>query len=291
MKYYAYVKNKKDQPIINCYVEAKNIELEKRIDYSIGFGEEDEDTFIKKNVIEELKNGDVLILPRMSNTLGNSILDILKYIELLTGGNEITLHFIEERLILEAGNESLHIFIKILLKADKIFKEIRTTKARETRKKNNTSLGRPGGKKAISIFDKHKRKIMKLHKQQVPKIKILGAIKSDELDTSRIQKATPQALGKYIKRVSHKQLLQDTKEQIEKILKEGIKAESISTHMTKEQENYAVSNIDSENKILNEEQVLQIANSSAMKNKKGTRRRGLVIVKKERPNIESSEEL
>lgn len=272
MKYYAYVKNKKDLPIIDNYVKVKNIELEKRIDYSIDFGEEDEETFIRKNVIEGLKNGDVLILPRMSNTLGNSILDILKYIELFRR-HEITLHFIEERLILEAGNKSLHLFIKTLLKADKIFKEIRTTKARETRKKNNTSLGRPGGKKAISIFDKHKKKIMKLHKQQVPIIKILEAIKSDELDTSRIQKATPQALGKYIKRVSHKQLLQDTKQQIEKILKEGITTapEYLSTDIAKESTN--------------------TNNKHQRLSKPVTKRRGIVLVEKNRPNIESSEEL
>ena len=57
--------------------------------------------------------------------------------------------------------------------------------------------GRKAGKKTKSVFDKHKRKILKELKLEIPKVKILENLK--QIDIS-LEKITIQALTAYIKR-------------------------------------------------------------------------------------------
>ncbi len=216
MKCYTYLKEKKDELTIRNYVEEHNIKVDEEKKYYLGFEEESEkkrEADIEKDVFPVLIKGDVLIVPEL-NTLGNSTLVILNRLEMLKT-KEITLHLIKEALVLEAENESLYSLISALLDCDKKFKKKRILEAKATREKNGNKVGRPSGKKTKSMFDTHKRKIMSLHKRDVPKTKILLEIKKDDLG---LEKATSQALGKYIKRLEPEQLLKIINRKANKLL-------------------------------------------------------------------------
>ena len=122
--------------------------------------------------------------------LGSSTFCILKMIKELKD-KSITLNVIKNNLTLHLKNNLLFQVLESLLQLeiDKIKK--RTDTARQTRNKNNTRLGRKKGQAVKSKYDKHKKRILYLHKQGVPNTKIV----------EDINLGTPQSLGKYIKQV------------------------------------------------------------------------------------------
>ena len=102
-------------------------------------------------------------------------------------------------MIFPLDDEVLFEIVIALIKVEKKVKEKRMSSAKETRDNNGTKIGRKSGKKTKSMFDKHKKKIIKLNESKVPKTEILKELKSDD---DILKNATSQALGQYIKRIN-----------------------------------------------------------------------------------------
>jgi len=146
----------------------------------------------KKFIDESFNN-----LPNNSNifidkigSIGHSLFYILKRIKACKDKN-ITLHIVDQNLSLHLQNNMLFGVLESLYQFESSRIEHRTSVARDTREKKNIKLGRKKGSTGKSKYDKHKRRILFLHKQGVPNTRIV----------KDIDMGTPQSLGKYIKQV------------------------------------------------------------------------------------------
>lgn len=118
-------------------------------------------------------------------SLGNSLYSILKNsIELNQKGVRI---FLADRFNYFCAESNL----RNLLEFEKRRLSRSAGSAKATRERKNSRLGRRKGARVKSIFDKHKSRIKKLHNIGLSKTKII----------EKIGEGTPQALGKYIKRL------------------------------------------------------------------------------------------
>lgn len=118
-------------------------------------------------------------------SLGSSLYSILKNsIELNQKGVRI---FLADKIVFFDAINNLH----NLLEFEKRRLSRSAGSAKATRERKNSRLGRRKGARVKSIFDKHKSRIKKLHNIGLSKTKII----------EKIGEGTPQALGKYIKRL------------------------------------------------------------------------------------------
>ncbi len=162
------------------------------------------DNYIEKT-IDDLSHGDRLIVQELK-TLGNSNNKILKKINRALV-KHISIFSVNEDLLISHENQTLYSMISALLNASELSKNKRLIDAKKTRKKNGTKLGRAGGKKTKSMFDKHKKKIKKLSRQGLSKVRILDEIKKDD---PKLKHTSPQALGQYMKRIEEKKTLRSS---------------------------------------------------------------------------------
>ncbi len=147
-------------------------------------------------IINKLPKGDRLIVAEL-RILGNSSFKTLKRIN-SAYLKDISIYSVKENLLFDSKNQALGSMVVALLDIEESLKDRRLETAKSTRQKNKTKLGRKSGGKTKSMFDKHKRKILKLHSQGVTKRRILVEIKKDD---QAIENTSPQALGQYIKKI------------------------------------------------------------------------------------------
>lgn len=168
--------------------------------------------------IEEMKKITINKIIKISNPndnlivydltmFGNTTYTILNNIlKLLQKG--LNIHFVRKSLILEHHKDfNINILNEILKIEEKNTKK-RIFSAMETCENKGKSLGRQKGAKIKSIFDKHKKTIIKLAKLKVPKTVIC----------KEIGLGTPQGLDKYIKK-----LIQIKKEKEQLLQKKELK--------------------------------------------------------------------
>ena len=87
--------------------------------------------------------------------------------------------------------------VQSLLSIESYLKGKKITASKITHQKNKTRPGRKSNKLQKSMFDKHKRKIMSLHKKGVQKTKILDVIKQGN---PKLKGTSVQALSQFIKK-------------------------------------------------------------------------------------------
>lgn len=208
MKYYGYIKHTDTKYIeeiksdIESYVQSTD-ENNSIIEFLTN---KEDDTPIKSenhiyNIIDKsLHVGDSLIIVNLLD-LGNSLLSILRTLEKANIKN-VSIYSITEKIHIYSNDVMLHKIITEFLNIDFFIKKEKLISSAKTRKKNGTKLGRKSGKKTKSMFDKHKKKILKLNNLGMPKIKILNEIKKNDIE---LKNTSPQALGQYIKKVKLKE--------------------------------------------------------------------------------------
>ncbi len=175
--------NLKDKILVQEYALKNKIKLNEVITES-GINNETID-----NYINQLPDNVLIFLENIA-ILGNSTFHILKRIKVLKEKN-ITIHIINKDLNLHLGNNILFKVLDTLLEFEISKVKHRTDTAKNTRDKKNIQLGRKKGQTSKSKYDKHKKRILHLHKQGVPNTKII----------EDIGLGTPQSLGKYIKQI------------------------------------------------------------------------------------------
>jgi len=205
MAHYAYIKMSNDadameyqKDLIDTYIKNEKIKLSKI--YKCNSVNQNKIHKYLEQTIDELDSRNDLIVSGLG-AFGKSIYKVLQQITRIKEKG-IILHLVNESLIFPLDDEVLFKIVIALIKVEKKAKEKRMSAAKETRDNNGTKIGRKGGKKTKSMFDKHKKKIIKLNEFKVPKIEILKEIKSDD---DILKNATPQALGQYIKRINKDQ--------------------------------------------------------------------------------------
>lgn len=180
MKKHVYIKaiNKDSKKIINYFFGTNNSEIE----------------YIKS--LKNLNLEDIIFIDELSS-LGNTMYQIIGNImEIINKG--ITIQIIKEELFFHKRSKSLLFSeLELIAKIEKERIETRLEKAKKTMTDKSKNQGRKAGKKTKSVFDKHKRKILKELKLEIPKVKILENLK--QIDIS-LEKITIQALTSYIKR-------------------------------------------------------------------------------------------
>ena len=180
MKKYVYIKaiNKDSKKIINNFFGTNNSEIE----------------YIKS--LKNLNLKGMIFIDELSS-LGNTMYQIIGNIMEIIN-KEITIHIIKEKLSFQGKNKSLSFSeLELIAKIEKEKIETRLKKAKKTMNDKSKNQGRKAGKKTKSVFDKHKRKILKELKLEIPKVRILENLK--QIDIS-LEKITIQALTAYIKR-------------------------------------------------------------------------------------------
>lgn len=126
---------------------------------------------------------DLTMLGSTTYTILNNILKLLQ--------KGLNIHLVREDFIIENNrNFDIGILSKILNIEEKNAKK-RVSLAKQTCKNRGKSIGRQKGAKIKSIFDKHKKTILKLSKLKVPMTVIC----------KEIGVGTPAGLDKYIKRL------------------------------------------------------------------------------------------
>ncbi|MCG3667139.1 recombinase family protein [Aliarcobacter butzleri] len=143
-------------------------------------------------ILKKVSIGDSLIIYDLS-ILGNTTYTILgEMFKILEKG--ITLIFTNyndpNKRIYPNSTFNFN-FLKFLHNIEKNHTKKRISLAQESCKKKGKKLGRKKNAKIKSIYDEHKRIIMKLYKDKVPKTKII----------ERIGIGTPQGLSKYINKI------------------------------------------------------------------------------------------
>lgn len=140
-------------------------------------------------ILKNSKPNDNLIVYDLS-MFGNTIYTILNSILKLLQ-KSLNIHLVKENFVIEHHkNFDIEILIRILKIEEKNAKK-RVSLAKQTCKNRGKSIGRQKGAKIKSIFDKHKKTILKLSKLKVPMTVIC----------KEIGVGTPQGLDKYIKKL------------------------------------------------------------------------------------------
>lgn len=208
MKNYIYIKSEKEMNhllkqtnIINNYKkESKNFfEI---VTHEDDISKNKIDSFLDE-FIDSLNERDTLTVSELK-ILGSTSFKILERIKKATMKN-IIVYLILEDLQFTKNDKSLISLVDSLYSFENSLIQKKITLSKETRLKNKTKIGRKSGKKTKSIFDKYKRKIMRLNKQGVPKTKILLEVQQED---ESLKKTSPQALGQYIKRIEHQMKMQ-----------------------------------------------------------------------------------
>jgi len=201
MKIYTYIHVtndyfiQKEKEKIDLYTNSNKISITKEFRNEKELSQNNIQNYINE-IITELSMGDRLIVLNLS-ILGNSSFKILQVLE-SAYLKSISIYSINQDLLICRENKELYSMAMSLLHVEKSLKRKKLLIAKETHQKNKTKPGRKSGKKTKSMFDKDRRKIMRLHKQGVPKTKILDEIKKSN---QRLAYTSPQALGQYIKKI------------------------------------------------------------------------------------------
>lgn len=156
------------------------------------------------DAINELVADSSLIIVHW-NILGKTSKKIIENLQNALKKN-ITIHIAKMEMSISAENKELLSLIQNLFDIDNYSKRTKIEAATQTRQNNGTKLGRKAGMKTKSMFDRHKRFIMKQDKQGVPKSKILESIKIINLE---LKDSSSQALGQYIKKVKLKKAAEE----------------------------------------------------------------------------------
>jgi len=207
MKLYGYIKNSdisnQKELIRNMNINAKRLNPQSEIDSVFIIHENDISSKINNRIdyiIDTVGYGNTLIIVDLTY-LGNSLSHILQSIEQMMN-KHISIYFMNLNINITPYDSILNNIITTLCNVDTYFKNERLASSAQTRKKNGTTLGRKSGKKTKSMFDKHKKKILKLNNLGVPKVKILNEIKKNDI---KLKDTSTQALGQYIKKVKLKE--------------------------------------------------------------------------------------
>jgi hypothetical protein len=147
--------------------------------------------------------------------LGHSLPVILKRIE-YAFSKSISLYLVEEKVLISKENIELQAIFLSMLRIEKSYRNKKAKTAKESRLKNGTKLGRKSGRKAKSMFDRYKIKIMKLYSLGIPKTKILEQIKQKD---GNLKNTSPQARGQYIKKIKTANLRKKLKKDIANVQK------------------------------------------------------------------------
>ena len=181
--------------IIYKYTNTNNINISREFRTNEKLSQYQIENDIDK-VIDSLYSGEKLIVSEF-NILGKSSSQILRRME-RAYSRSISIYMVKEHILIDYKNDKLFLIIISLLNVEKKSKDKKLKQADKTRQKNGTRLGRKSGKKTKSMFDKHKKKIMKLHRQGVTKVRILNEIKQDD---QGLKDTSAQALGQYIRKI------------------------------------------------------------------------------------------
>jgi len=210
MKFYGYIKNSdinnQKELTRKMNIHAQRLNPQSKIDIQFINDENSTPSKIENhinNIIDTLRHGDVLMIVNLTY-LGNSLSHILQRIEKANRKN-ISIYSIHEDIYISPDNTTLSSILTALSNIDTFFKDERLASSAKTRKKNGTKLGRKSGKKTKSMFDKHKKKILKLNDLGVPKRKILENIRTND---PRLKNTSAQALGQYIKKNKQRKSIQ-----------------------------------------------------------------------------------
>lgn len=173
-----------DRTTIDNYIFINNITAQS----SFEIDSKNTDKSLEK-IIKNIGYQDHLVILGL-HTFGNSTKQIIRNIKKLIP-KAITLHIANKKLIINPQNKELYELLNILLNLEeaKIEKKIDLTK--QTLTTNGKKQGRKSGKKTKSMFDKYKRKILKLEEKGFSKRRII-----DEIGIG-----TPQALGNYLRKI------------------------------------------------------------------------------------------
>ncbi|QOY51366.1 recombinase family protein [Candidatus Sulfurimonas baltica] len=217
MKFYTYIKVSTDEEfvkaqenLINNYIRDNNIIINKTYLYKENTNKNKVENNIDE-VLENLSYGDSLVVVGL-DILGSSTYSILnRIVTIKTMG--ITLHLINENLVLYFKDERLFKVLFSLLSLEQSKRDKKVLDAKRTRQNNGTSLGRKSGKKTKSMFDKYRKKIMDYYHNQVSKTEILQEIKKKDFrkngNASKIKNSSLQALSQYIKKTELEQKKKD----------------------------------------------------------------------------------
>lgn len=201
MNNYTYFTNQKDFPLelqenlIYHYTKNSNTAISKEFKITEIYDNNKLENSIN-NVIYHIPEKSRLIFASL-NILGNSSYKILQKIY-IANQKYISIYLVQENLFISYENKELLSLIEALFSIDKNAKKQRLETAKRTHQKNRTKRGRKSGKKRKSMFDKYKKKIMKLHSIGIPKTKILAELKQKD---TKFTSSSPQALGQYIKKI------------------------------------------------------------------------------------------
>ena len=164
MKFYTYIKVSTDEEfvkaqenLINNYIRDNNLIINKTYLYKENTNKNKVENNIDE-VLENLSYGDSIVVVGL-DILGSSTYSILnRIVTIKTMG--ITLHLINENLVLYLKDERLFKVLFSLLSLEQSKRAKKVLDAKRTRQNNGTSLGRKSGKKTKSMFDKYRKKIM-----------------------------------------------------------------------------------------------------------------------------------
>lgn len=180
---------------IKKYIEGEQIHLKKMYS-SVKNATKNKENHEFDNFLDEIFYGDMLIVYDLS-VFGETLPGILKKIGLIRQKG-IELYCVFENLLIGTQNQILHSFVDALIQLDVTKQSKKSAAAASTRKNNGTKIGRKAGKKTKSMFDKYRKKILKMDNQGIPKTKILAMIKENDEEFANI---SVQALGQYIKKL------------------------------------------------------------------------------------------
>ncbi|CAA6816921.1 MAG: Unknown protein [uncultured Sulfurovum sp.] len=187
-----------DSNIIRIPIELKEYKIEKFID----------------SILNDLNKNDKLTIMKLTD-LGKSSFEILQRIK-YAFSKSIAIYSVEENLNIDSSNKELYLMLTSLCNIEESLKAHKLESSRITREKNKTKIGRKSGGKTKSMFDKHKTKIMKLYSLGIPKTKILEEIKQIDIN---LKNTSPQALGKFIKKIKKENLVKKFKKDIANVEK------------------------------------------------------------------------
>ncbi len=145
------------------------------------------------------QENDKLIINSFEN-LGKTTYKIMDNINFIFE-KKMNILIFSRNLILSYENKKVTSLIKIILDFEEKNYSAQKLKAKITREKNKSKIGRKPSNKSNSVFEKYKSFILKQKAQGIPNTKILTNLKNKD---SIFEGKTVQALGSYINQTINK---------------------------------------------------------------------------------------
>lgn len=185
---------KAKREILSNYASDNGIDFTKSIE--VNLARETQKNKLLKNIINDFQVNDSLIVDELSS-FGRTTFKIIKQITEIQKYS-VNLYFIKENLHLYAEHNATTLLLFTLNHVEESNINVRKQRAKNTRDIKQTKLGRQKGLRTKSMYDKHQKRILRLHEGGLSNAKILEKIK--KIDNNLV-KGTTQSLGKYIKKI------------------------------------------------------------------------------------------